>query len=400
MRVAFTVFGGEGWTGGINYLRNLLSAVKGLADSPIEPLLFHSPDVDRRLVEMLEPYLAQPAIVVEGWRGTVGRRSARLVGSMLLQRDWVSEVVFRKAGVDVVFQHAAWYGAAFPIPTLAWIADFQHKHLPNMFSRLNNLKRDVGYTALSQCATRIMVSSDHARRDCERFFPLARGRVSVLPFCVQLPKQILQNDPASIKAHYGLPDRYFYLPNQLWRHKNHIGLLEGLRHLVERGSDLVIVASGNPRDGRNPHHPREVFEMVKRYELDRYFRFLGMLPYEHIMPLMRGSIAVINPSLFEGWSTTVEEAKALGVPLLLSDIAVHREQAADLARFFDPNSPESIADCLDNAWRDIEMDDRHTREVKSVALYRHKRTVFAQRFHAVLAATLGKRSEETAVMKK
>ncbi len=387
MRAAFTVFGGEGWTGGINYLRNLLSAVEELPDSPIEPLLFHSPDVDRKLVEILVPYLAQPPIVVEGWRGAVGRRATRLAGSMLLQRDWVSEAVFRKASVDVVFQHAAWYGLAFPIPTLAWIADFQHKHLPNMFSRLNNLKRDLGYAALSHCATRIMVSSEDARADCERFFPRMRARISVLPFCVQLPEQT-QNNPTKLKADYGLPNRYFFLPNQLWRHKNHLGLLEGLRLLAERGSEVVVVASGNPKDGRNPDHPQRVFEMVTRYHLESRFRFLGMIPYEHIMPLMRGSVAVINPSLFEGWSTTVEEAKALGVPLLLSNLGVHQEQAADVARFFDPTNPRSIADCLEAAWQELDVNGRIDRETKAVAIYQKKRRAFAEGFSAVLASTL------------
>lgn len=36
----------------------------------------------------------------------------------------------------------------------------------------------------------------------------------------------------------------------------------------------------------------------------------------------------VNPSFYEGWSTTVEEAKSIGVPLLLSDIPVHREHGA------------------------------------------------------------------------
>jgi glycosyltransferase involved in cell wall biosynthesis len=47
---------------------------------------------------------------------------------------------------------------------------------------------------------------------------------------------------------------------------------------------------------------------------------------------MRASTALINPSLFEGWSTTVEEAKSTGTPMILSDLGVHREQAEGMAR--------------------------------------------------------------------
>ena len=44
--------------------------------------------------------------------------------------------------------------------------------------------------------------------------------------------------------------------------------------------------------------------------------------------------ALINPSRSEGWSTTVEEAKSFGVPMILSDIDVHREQTGGTARYF------------------------------------------------------------------
>ncbi len=68
-----------------------------------------------------------------------------------------------------------------------------------------------------------------------------------------------------------------------------------------------------------------------------------MVSYSDVIALMRGAKAVLNPSLFEGWSTTVEEARALGVPLILSDIAVHREQMGNKAHYFHPDSPKELA---------------------------------------------------------
>jgi glycosyltransferase involved in cell wall biosynthesis len=64
--------------------------------------------------------------------------------------------------------------------------------------------------------------------------------------------------------------------------------------------------------------------------------------------LMVASQALLNPSLFEGWSTTVEEARALGVSMILSDIGVHREQAAEGAVYFDPLSADSLVEALES----------------------------------------------------
>ena len=72
-----------------------------------------------------------------------------------------------------------------------------------------------------------------------------------------------------------------------------------------------------------------------------------MIPYPHLQALMRASSALINPSLSEGWSTTVEEARAMGVPMLLSNLDVHREQMGDQAIYFDRHSAQSLADELD-----------------------------------------------------
>ncbi len=51
---------------------------------------------------------------------------------------------------------------------------------------------------------------------------------------------------------------------------------------------------------------------------------------------MQNSLAIIQPSSFEGWSTVVEDAKALNQNIIVSDIAVHREQLPGHSYFFMP----------------------------------------------------------------
>jgi glycosyltransferase involved in cell wall biosynthesis len=75
------------------------------------------------------------------------------------------------------------------------------------------------------------------------------------------------------------------------------------------------------------------------------FRYLGMIPIDHVYALLRSATALINPSSFEGWSTTVEEAKSFGTPMFLSDINVHHEQAAS-ALFFGLRDPAALANHL------------------------------------------------------
>jgi hypothetical protein len=83
---------------------------------------------------------------------------------------------------------------------------------------------------------------------------------------------------------------------------------------------------------------------VRSLELESKFMVLGLVARASCWGLMRHAIAVLNPSRFEGWSSTVEEARALGVNTILSDIDVHREQAPVGSLFFETGNEASLAD--------------------------------------------------------
>ena len=76
---------------------------------------------------------------------------------------------------------------------------------------------------------------------------------------------------------------------------------------------------------------------------------------------MKDSEVVINPSKFEGWSTTVEEAKSLGKNIILSDIPVHREQNPKWGIYFDPNNPNQLASIIKNS---LNIDNEINRELR------------------------------------
>lgn len=195
----------------------------------------------------------------------------------------------------------------------------------------------------------MMLSSEYARRVCEEHYPASRGRTHVVHFSVTAPDLATPAQRLDVRNAYGLPERFLYMPNQLWRHKNHLVVIEALKLLEGRGrDDVVIVASGKQLDAYAPDHAPRVIDRVRCLGLERRFRLIGEIPYAHVGVLMQSCDALLNPSSCEGWSTTVEEARAAGTPLLLSDLAVHREQAGTDAQYFDTGDAEALARSLDN----------------------------------------------------
>jgi hypothetical protein len=62
----------------------------------------------------------------------------------------------------------------------------------------------------------------------------------------------------------------------------------------------------------------------------------------------------LNPSLFEGFGLTGDEARSLGKRVLLSDIAAHQEQDPPKATYFNPHDFKDLAEKLSMIWRDVE----------------------------------------------
>ena len=107
---------------------------------------------------------------------------------------------------------------------------------------------------------------------------------------------------------------------------------------------------------------------------------LGVISRADQLQLMRHSQAVVQPSLFEGWSTVIEDARSLQVPVLASNLAVNQEQLGNGGTYFDPHKPDELAALLKD-YPERKLDERfykdYTQRVKEAAtvllnIFRHE----------------------------
>jgi glycosyltransferase involved in cell wall biosynthesis len=345
MRVAFTLIGDKDWTGGYNYLLNLLATLAQHQKDQLTPVLFVGAACSH---DDVAAFAAIPGVeLVQTPLLNASRRAGSLMQAMLRGRDVPMQRLFLAHRIDVVFESAQFFGWRLGIPAIAWIPDFQHKVLPHLFSRGAWWKREIGFRAQVLGGRTIMLSSNDARHACEHYYPSTRGRTRTVHFAVPPGPETPYAEARAIADSYGLPEHFFFMPNQFWRHKNHGLVLDALVLLRQRGTQVVVAASGKQVDPRAPDYFPAFQVRLEQAGLQDVFRLLGMIPYAHLSMLMRASSALLNPSLFEGWSTTVEEARSLGTPMVLSDLDVHWEQMGKDALYFDRQSAQSLADALE-----------------------------------------------------
>lgn len=358
-RLAFFFEGRTNWMAGYTYLSNLLNAIR-LCDQKVDICLLRKPsdgDVSlppaKGLVELADEVMDWPTLR----RWSLPWARARLY-ERTLRRAYPDKTLndFLEANrVDVAFGSWWQYPGASVFPSVrmcAWIHDFQFLHLPEFYddASLQSTRRGIRRTV--DVADRVVVSSHDALKDLLSSTPGAAPKARVLPFVADIPDQVYACDPKVVVRQYHLPTKFIYLPNQFWQHKNHRLVLDALHILSARGVRPYVVCTGLPHDSKRQAHFAELLKQVAERGQREQMIFLGLLPIDHVKALMRQAICVLNPSLFEGWSSTVEEAKSLGKRLVLSDLPVHREQNPPATIFFDPQDPENLALKLEAVWRE------------------------------------------------
>jgi glycosyltransferase involved in cell wall biosynthesis len=334
--------GGRDWMGGANYVRNLAAAVRAAAPgTPLTWICGAGLSADWREVS---PRVEVPAPT--RWNRWLGTSRSRAGFRRRIEH----------AGIDFVYPltYDNFYnlGLRFPLGAAlkgkawaGWIPDFQHRYLPHLFSDRELQWRDAQMALLAQEAPRVVLSSRSALADFQRFFPAHARKATLLAFRVAPSVPLHEGAPEE-----SAPERFFLVCNQFWKHKNHQVVFEALRILRARGVKPVVLCTGALEDYRGDEYVRSLQTLLAEPGLSEQVQLLGLVSRERLMALMRRALAVIQPSLFEGWSTVVEDARALGRPCLLSDLPVHREQDPPGARFFPPESPEALADLIADLW--------------------------------------------------
>ena len=346
IRVGFVLtLTNNGWLGGINYFRNLIRAIYANPGRKIEPVIFVGYDSDDKL---LENFPAATIVKDHIFDSRSFQARIRRVLRRTLHRDIVLERFLTKMEISVL-SHSGSIGRGSLVLTIGWIPDFQHKYLPSFFSKKELSDRDKYFQEICAECTRVIFSSNVAKCDAEKFYPAYSEKFRLLHFVPDIEDISDLPDIITLKEKYQIKGPYFIVPNQFWIHKNHSVIIDALSILKKQGIPVTVVATGNTTDYRQPDYYRSLQKKIQDMDLAENFLTVGIVPYRELLSLMIHAIAIINPSLFEGWSTSVEEAKVLNLNVILSDIPVHREQNPSNGVFFPPNDSRRLSEIMFDA---------------------------------------------------
>lgn len=350
--------GYKNWLGGVNYIKNIIYSLGSLTPAEketFEVILVCYTEAEKELYKevshlvlnifSLEKDAASYNFINKAkWflqRKLQGLEDARFCEFLAVQK------------VDFIYSTVLSNKPNYPIKYATWLPDFQFIHIPEGTNEQHRKDTIDNFNKVAQVTGTIVLSSKTVEKDCLEFIPISKRKTVVFPFKVSLADSFFIPNPLVAIPKYHLPEKFLFVPNLLAPTKNHKVIIAALKLLKARKIYPIVVCSGSLHDYRNPSFVNEIFNKIYEHGVQQQCYMLGSIPRIDQIQLMRSAIAIIQPSLFEGWNTGVEEAKMLGKKIIISNIAVHQEQNVPHAYYFDPTSAQQLAEHIANIWQNM-----------------------------------------------
>lgn len=143
-----------------------------------------------------------------------------------------------------------------------------------------------------------------------------------------------------------LPYAYFLYVGNHKAHKNVPRLLQSFAR-ASLDPEVRLIFSG-PADTKT-------LALVSKLRLDERVVFFGPISEEDLPRVYRGAVALVFPSLFEGFGLPPLEAMACGTPVIASNTSSIPEVIGDAGIMVDPYDLEALANAMERTFYDEDL---------------------------------------------
>ena len=388
-KVGFIInFSPNKWLGGYNYIYNLFFFLKKFKINSIKPII-----ITNNKNYFKKPYNIDGVKIIENKilnKNTFVKSILNKLQIILLGKNLAFENFLIKNKIEAI-SHFEFTGRKSTIKSFPWFPDFQEIHLPKNFSFKQRTLRFLNLYLAYRNSSKIIISSNSVLNDLRKINKKYLNKVILLKHAVNISKIPTFSESEKILKKYGIRKKFFYLPNHFWKHKNHIIVLKALKILKERNNiDFIIVCTGNFNDHRDYSHTDYLKKYISNNNLEDFFLYIGIVPFEVLVSLILHSIALINPSKSEGWSNTIEQAKALGKKVIASKIPTHLEQKSNNFYFFNYNSEKQLSKLLHHNSKKFKKVRNFSINKKNYSKYEISQKKFIKNFEKIFLKHLKK----------
>jgi glycosyltransferase involved in cell wall biosynthesis len=222
-----------------------------------------------------------------------------------------------------------------------------HDMIPELFpDLLGPAKAEIdARRAAIEAASAIICVSENTRADLLEFYPQAEQKTCVIYHAAELPVPETKRRSSS-----GRP--YFLYVGARHAYKGFDTLLRAFAKIRTVAPDVRLQMTGPPLQGREK-------QRIADLGLEGRVEHAGYASDRELAHLYRESLALVYPSLYEGFGLPVLEAMACGTAVIASNSSSIPEIAGECGLLCAPGSVEEFADAMLSIFRDSSLRRRY-----------------------------------------
>ena len=208
------------------------------------------------------------------------------------------------------------------------IHDIAFVYVPEVYTFFNRLRQRWAVSRSVKKSDRILTVSRTTCDDLEKYYKVSSSQIVVTRLGVRPEQFRIQQDQVNqVLDKYKLKDQRYPITIGRIEKKKGIGfLLDVFDAYLDQNpeSGLHLVLGGKMGNGQE-----EIKRQVESSKYKDRIHILGFVPQVDLAPLIKGALAYVFPSTYEGFGIPALEAMATGTPVITSDIPALREVCAD-----------------------------------------------------------------------
>lgn len=269
----------------------------------------------------------------------------------LLWYAWYEIMVpyaLRKIKPDVFFSADNFLSLNYSGKQVLMIHDIIAEFLPTQFEFFAAKYLNTYMPRYAEKADRIITVTDTVKQDIVSCYGINPSKITTIyngtPFVETGTETEYSAAPIS-----GLNETpYFLYVGSLHPRKNIVRIVEAfclMKKATNAHIKLVLT-------GRKAWLSEEISHALNESGCQKDIILTGYLEREQIQSLLSGSLALLYPSIMEGFGLPIVEAFKAGVPVITSDVGAMKEVAGSAALLCNAYDTESIAEKMIWVWED------------------------------------------------
>ena len=244
--------------------------------------------------------------------------------------------------IDLFISPDGWACLGTNVKTINVIHDLNFEHYPSFFSPLILKYYTYFFPRFAKKADRLITVSQFSKQDIVNLYHIDEEKISVIYNAAsddffkvdeQTKKQTIQ------RLTNGVP--YFVFVGSAHKRKNVERIMQAFDQFREKHADFKFVFAGS-----NKYWDKDIKKTYDQLKHKSDIIFTGYLSTTEMNCVVSSALALVYPSLFEGFGIPIVEGFAAHVPVITSNTTSMPEVAGEAALLVNPLSVTEIANAM------------------------------------------------------